>query len=79
MSACLRDVLLTWGESALTVRERVVLSRIADGKSTKAIAQELGLSPRTVEVHRLHLLRKLEAHSSAELVRNAIRRGLLIA
>jgi DNA-binding NarL/FixJ family response regulator len=63
LSGCLRDVLLTWGEAALTQRERLILSLIADGKSTKAIAQDLRLSPRTVEVHRLHLLRKLEAHS----------------
>ena len=79
LSGCLRDVVLTWGEAALTQRERVILASIADGKSTKVIAQELRLSPRTVEVHRLHLLRKLEAHSSAELVRNAIRRGVLVA
>ena len=60
----------------LTTREREVLQRIAEGQTTKEIAAHLGLSVKTVESHRVNLMRKLDIHETATLVRYAIRRGL---
>ena len=54
---------------SLTPREREVLELMAKGKQNKAIAQDLGVSPRTVEIHRARVLQKMEAESIAELVR----------
>ncbi len=54
---------------SLTRRERQVLTRVIDGKVTKQIAEELGISSKTVEVHRSHLTRKMHVRSVAELVR----------
>jgi DNA-binding NarL/FixJ family response regulator len=62
---------------ALTDREREVLKRIAEGHSTKEIAALLDISTRTVETHRANLMRKLEVRSLAQLVRLAIREGLV--
>ena len=53
---------------SLTDREREVMERAAQGLSSKAIAQQLGISSRTVEVHRGHLLDKLAIGSLAELI-----------
>ena len=61
----------------LTSREREVLQRIAEGQTTKEIAYFLGLSAKTVESHRINLMRKLDIHETATLVRYAIRRGLI--
>jgi two-component system, LuxR family, response regulator FixJ len=58
--------------AALTAREREVLDLLVDGLSTKAIANELGASPRTIEVHRARVFEKLHARSLPELVRLAI-------
>jgi DNA-binding NarL/FixJ family response regulator len=63
----------------LTEREREVLQRIAEGHSTKEIAARLAISARTVETHRANLMRKLEVRSLAQLVRLAIREGLVDA
>jgi two-component system response regulator NreC len=60
----------------LTSREREVLQLIAEGETTKEIAWRLGLSVKTVESHRIKLMRKLDIHETATLVRYAIRRGL---
>lgn len=60
----------------LTSREREVLQRIAEGQTTKEIAAHLDLSVKTVESHRINLMRKLDIHETATLVRYAIRRGL---
>jgi two-component system, NarL family, response regulator NreC len=60
----------------LTSREREILQRIAEGQTTKEIAWRLGLSVKTVESHRINLMRKLDIHETATLVRYAIRRGL---
>lgn len=60
----------------LTSREREILQRIAEGETTKEIAARLGLSVKTVESHRINLMRKLDIHETATLVRYAIRRGL---
>ena len=60
----------------LTPREREIVQRIAEGQTTKEIAAHLGLSVKTVESHRINLMRKLGIHETATLVRYAIRRGL---
>ena len=57
------------GLNSLSDREQEVLELVASGKMNKAIAYELGISERTVEVHRSHLMRKLGVESVAQLVR----------
>jgi FixJ family two-component response regulator len=54
---------------ALTPREREVLDLLTQGKQNKVIAQDLGVSPRTVEIHRARVMEKMNAQSVAELVR----------
>ena len=63
----------------LTTREREVLYLVAGGLSNAEIADKLFVSPRTVETHRANLMRKLNLHNHAELIRYAIRRGILPA
>jgi DNA-binding NarL/FixJ family response regulator len=67
------------GETAfvkLTAREREVLQLVAEGNSTKEIADTLGLSVPTIHTHRQHIMQKLGARSIADLVRYAIREGI---
>lgn len=61
--------------AALTPRERDVLGRLVDGRPNKVVAHELGISPRTVEIHRANLMEKLGCRSLAEAVRIAITAG----
>lgn len=61
----------------LTAREREVLKCIAEGLSTRDIAARFDISARTVETHRANLMRKLAVRSVAQLVRLAIREGLV--
>ncbi len=61
--------------SILTPRERDVLGRLVEGRPNKVIAHELGISPRTVEIHRANLMDKLACRSLAEAVRIAIAAG----
>ncbi len=61
----------------LTVREREVLQLVAEGRTTKEVATVLGVSVKTAETHRTKIMRKLEIHETAGLVRYAIRRGLV--
>jgi DNA-binding NarL/FixJ family response regulator len=61
----------------LTAREREVLQLAAEGYSSSEIAQRLFISPRTVETHRSNLLQKLGLKGQTELVRYAIRRGIV--
>jgi two-component system, NarL family, response regulator NreC len=61
----------------LTSRERQVLQLIAEGNTTKQIAVILGVTVKTAESHRSTLMEKLDIHSTADLVRYAIRRGLV--
>ncbi|MBI5385501.1 MAG: response regulator transcription factor [Verrucomicrobia bacterium] len=64
------------GLRELSERERGVLGLIAEGRSTKEIAAALALSAKTIETHRLRIMKKLDAHSVAELTKHAIRIGL---
>lgn len=70
-----RDASLDWAEM-LTARERQVLQLAAEGLSNAAIADRLQISPRTAETHRANLMRKLDLHSHADLLRYAHQHGL---
>jgi DNA-binding NarL/FixJ family response regulator len=59
--------------SPLTVREREVVQLVVDGYSNKAVAKHLGISLKTVDTHRLNIMRKLDLSGTAELVRYAVR------
>ena len=63
----------------LTPRQREVLQLIAEGQSTKEIARRLDLSVKTVDTHRSQLMRQLDIHEVAGLVRHAMRIGLISA
>ena len=63
----------------LTPREQQVVRLVAEGKATKGIAEELGISVKTAEFHRAHIMEKLNIHTTAGLVRYAIREGMIIA
>jgi two-component system, LuxR family, response regulator FixJ len=64
---------------SLTEREREVLDQLTQGKQNKSIAQELGISPRTIEIHRARVMEKMDAKSVAELVRMMLDLGYSIA
>jgi two-component system response regulator FixJ len=83
-----RDAMLAWerrsengnalvrdfpGHAQLTAREHEVLERIAQGLSNKEAGRELGISPRTVEVHRARIMEKLGARNAADLMRIVLR------
>ena len=61
----------------LTSRERQVLQLVGEGNSSKDVARLLGISAKTAESHRARLMRKLDIHETASLVRYAIRSGLV--
>jgi len=61
----------------LTPRESEVLTHLAEGASNTEIAQSLVISPKTVERHRENIMHKLNLHSRSELVRYAIRKGII--
>jgi len=63
----------------LTSREQEVLSLLAEGRSNDEIGEALNISKHTVARHRENLMRKLELHSRSELVKYAIRKGLISA
>lgn len=63
----------------LTEREKEILTHIAQGLSNQQIAQKLYISIKTVQTHRAHILEKLGLHDRTELVRYAIRKGLIEA
>lgn len=62
--------------SILTPREREVLQLIAEGVSNKEIAQKLGVSLKTILVHRNNIMQKLDIHNQAQLIRFALKEGL---
>jgi len=62
-----------FGIEALTEREKEVFQGIGQGLSTRKIADKLGLSDRTVEVHRAHIKRKLQCEDAAQVFREAVR------
>jgi len=64
-------------EHDLTSRQREILQLIAEGQTTKDIARLLDLSIKTIETHRTDLMKRLDIHDVAGLVRYAIRRGLI--
>ncbi|MGC3947309.1 MAG: response regulator transcription factor [Chryseolinea sp.] len=61
----------------LTAREKEVLELVANGHSTKQIADKLKISIRTVESHRINMLKKMKVNNSAELIRKALEMKLL--
>jgi DNA-binding NarL/FixJ family response regulator len=61
----------------LTTREREVLHLAVQGHSATEMAARLFLSPRTVETHRSNLMRKLDLHTQTDLIRYALRRGII--
>jgi DNA-binding NarL/FixJ family response regulator len=61
----------------LTTREREVLQMIAEGKTNKEIANLLNLSVYTVDAHRGRIMEKLNMHSVTDLVRFAVRKGII--
>ena len=63
----------------LTDREQEVLTHLAEGESNDEIAKALVISPKTVARHRENIMHKLNLHSRAELVRYAIRKGIIKA
>ena len=65
------------GYASLTPRVREVMCLLADGLSTKEVAEKLFISRKTVENHRSNILSKLDLHSTVELVRYAARYGLI--
>jgi len=62
----------------LTPREREVVQLVAEGRTCKEIATDLGISTETARTHRTNVMRKLELHSTAELVRYALRNSLVL-
>lgn len=70
------DILESDTGPSISERERQVLIGISRGLSNPGIARELSISPKTVESHRASLMRKLEVHSTAELIVRAMRDGL---
>ena len=61
----------------LTAREHQVLQMVVEGSTSVEIAKKLHISARTVELHRAHILHKLDLHSQTELVRFALQHGLI--
>lgn len=65
-------------ESAkLTSRQREILQLLAEGRSAKEVAATLGISTRTVEFHKYHIMEVLQLHNSAELIHFAIKQGIV--
>ena len=63
--------------SVLTAREQEVMRLLAEGRTVREVASELSLSVKTVEAHKLNLMRKLDIHNRTSLVEYAVQRGLI--
>jgi DNA-binding NarL/FixJ family response regulator len=61
----------------LTPREQEIMTLVAEGLSSNEISERLFISPKTVENHRANIMRKLDLHSTIELVRYAAKLGLI--
>jgi DNA-binding NarL/FixJ family response regulator len=61
----------------LTSREREIVQLLAEGKSSKEVATSLNISVKTAETHRANIMRKLELHTVADLVRYAVRNQII--
>jgi DNA-binding CsgD family transcriptional regulator len=61
----------------ITRREQEILNLVAEGRTSKSMAQLLGLSARTIERHRANLLKKFSLKNSVSLIQTAMRQGLL--
>lgn len=73
-----KDAKITDAEyGSLTPREQEVMRLLAEGSTPKEIADKLCISPKTVENHRANIMKKLDVHSTMELVRYAARLGLI--
>ena len=72
-----REGLVKANASRLTSRESEVLQLVAEGRANKQVAAELGISIKTVEKHRQHLMDKLNIHETAGLTRYAIAHGII--
>lgn len=77
LSAAAEEAALTDPYLLLTNREREVFHLTAEGLTSKEIAERLSISPRTVEKHRDNLMNKLNLHTQSELIRFAVRKGLV--
>ncbi|MGH9453430.1 MAG: response regulator, partial [Terriglobia bacterium] len=64
--------------SLLTPREREIIQMLAEGKSTKEVASALDITAKTAETHRANIMRKLDLHSTSDLVRYAIRNNIVV-
>jgi DNA-binding NarL/FixJ family response regulator len=62
---------------SLSEREREIFQLVAEGRSTREVAELLSVSSATVETHRAHILQKLDIHNTAQLVLYAVRRGVI--
>jgi two-component system, LuxR family, response regulator FixJ len=76
-NAKLREAVARSRIERLTPREREVLSGVAGGLSNRAIAEQLAISPRTVEIHRANMLQKIGASHTSEAIRVAIEAALI--
>jgi len=63
--------------NGLTEREKQILGLVAEGLSNQKIAERLGIRVKTVQTHRAHIMRKLKLHDRTQLVRYAVRKGLI--
>lgn len=62
----------------LTGRERAIVQLLAEGRSNKEVAAELGISVKTAETHRANIMRKLDLHGTSDLVHYAVRNGMIV-
>lgn len=76
-STMLREAMARSRVQKLTRRELEVLTAVAEGRSNRAIAEKLHISPRTVEIHRANMLSKLNANHTSEAIRIAIEASLV--
>ena len=63
----------------LTIREQEVVKLLAEGRTVKEVAHDLSLSIKTVEAHKLNLMRKLNIHNRSSLIEYAVREGMVSA